>query len=304
MGKVSAAPSPQPPPESVRRVCAGSAGGGNRRAPSAFARSPGTPHHDRRRRARRGRPSRCAVDNRARPWSGVIGAGGSAVPPRACAGRSVTKSRLGGGEEARPLRSLPTLSTSPALHVKRNNLFILGFKNPALLPVLRGRPAPPPSLPCSPRSCPVPPAAPPSSLSSSPPLPPARLPPPFWDATVGEGAGNALSASRPSSAPEAAGWEGRGPPPPRSPPPRSRPRARRRGGLGFEQERVSQSRGGWFSLYKQEAENRWHTVAFLIVPGGGASPASCLYLQRPSCYLFLPAPSGALPRIGRLTLRT
>lgn len=179
----------------------------------------------------------------------------------------MTKSRLGGGEEARPRRSLSTLSTSPAPHVKRNNLFILGFKNPALLPVLRSCPAPPPSLPSRrnpaqsrPQHLPPPPLPP----------PPARLPPPFRDASVGEGAGNALSASRPSSAQEAAGWEGRGAP---RPCPR-RPRARRRGGLGFEEERVSRSQGGRFSLTNRKPKNHWHTVAFLIVPGGGAGPAS------------------------------
>lgn len=288
MGKVSAAPSPQPPPECDASVRGRRAVGiGERRAPSPVFLAHRTTIGGAGPGAGGPRGVRWIIAHvRGRESSA---AGGSAVPSRACAGRSVTKSRLGGGDEARPLRSLPTLSTSPALHVKRNNLFILGFKNPALLPVLRGRPAPPPCLPSSPRSCPVPPAAPPSSLSSSPPLPPARLPPPFWDATVGEGAGNALSASRPSSALEAAGWEGRGTPPPRSPHRGAGPRARRRGGLGFEQERVSQSQGGWFSLYKQEAENHWHTVAFLIVPGGGASPASCLYLQRPSCtYSSLP----------------
>lgn len=195
------------------------------------------------------------------------------MPPQASAGcsgrRSVTKSRLGGGEEARRPRSLPTRSTSPAPHVKRNNLFILAFKNPALLPVLRGRPAPPPFPPSQARSCPVPPAAPPSSPSSSPrssscsPRSPTLL-------GRGRGGGSEKRFVR-LAARLRPGGRGLGGaqrpvalPPPRGrshPAPacalllrqRSQPRARRRGGLGFEEERVSESRGGRFSLYKQEA---------------------------------------------------
>lgn len=52
----------------------------------------------------------------------------------------MTKSRCGGGEGLRA-GSLPP----PTLHVKRNNLFILGFKNPSLLSALLG----PSSLPLS-----------------------------------------------------------------------------------------------------------------------------------------------------------
>lgn len=152
-------------------------------------------------------------------------AGGSAVPSRACAGRSVTKSRLGGGDEARPLRSLPTLSTSPALHVKRNNLFILGFKNPALLPVLRGRPAPPPCLPSSPRSCPVPPAAPPSSLSSSS-SPPS---PSLLGRDRGGGSGKRFVRLAAQLSPGGRGLGGARHPAAPLPPPRSRaPRAKKR----------------------------------------------------------------------------
>lgn len=50
----------------------------------------------------------------------------------------MTKSRCGGGEGLRA-GSLPP----PTPHVKRNNLFILGFKNPSLLSALLG----PSSLP-------------------------------------------------------------------------------------------------------------------------------------------------------------
>lgn len=227
-----------------------------------------------------GGPRRVRRVNRTRPGCRVLGAGGGAVPPRASARRSATKSRLGGGEEARRPRSLPTLSTlstSPAPHVKRNNLFILAFKNPALLPVLRGRPVPPPFLPSLPprrdpaqsRRQHLPPPLPPP-LPDRPPA--ARSPPPSGTRPWGrEPANSALSAWRPRSVPEAAGGEGRSapapcprpvaaptrsrlrPPPPPPPLPRSQPRARRRGGLGVEEERVSESQGGRCSRYKQEA---------------------------------------------------
>lgn len=86
----------------------------------------------------------------------------------------------------------------PTPHVKRNNLFILGFKNPSLLSALLG----PSSLPSlfsalqpSPAGSALLPSLPPV-LPSPPPTPPTPGPPspPFWNAAVGEGAGGALSA--------------------------------------------------------------------------------------------------------------
>ena len=58
---------------------------------------------------------------------------------------------------------------------------------------------------------------------------------------------------------------------------------------------MPQSQGGRFSLYKQEAENHWHTVACLIVPGGGAGPASRLCLPRPPLPISPRAASAPLP---------
>lgn len=184
MGKVSAAPSPTAPPGSRLRACAGCARLWESRSaarPRAVAGFPGRLLLNPQRRARCGRPPPCAVytprTSRVwEPWAPPV----VSVPPPAFARhsgrRSLTKSRLGGGEEERPQRLLPTLSTSPPTpHVKRNNLFILGFKNPSLLPVLRGRPAPPPPHP--PRRDPAQsrrlhlPSTPSSSTSHIPPSP-------------------------------------------------------------------------------------------------------------------------------------
>lgn len=212
LGKVSA---PLPP-----------ARGGNRGAapaPRSEAHSPA-------------RASRLGVQpgNRARPPAWEPSATGVVSAPLGPALRD--KEPAGG-------RGAEAAARAPAPHVKRNNLFILGFKKPSLLPVLRGRR---PLLPAwSARSGPVPPAAPPSSSSSSFPAPPARPPPPFWNAAVGEGAGGALSASRPGSAPGPPGWEGRGARDP-APPPLPAAAWRDNPGPG--------AREGRIALCKQEAE--------------------------------------------------
>lgn len=220
------------------------------------------------------------------------------MPPRAFAPhsgrRSVTKSRRGGGGEERPQRPLPTLSTSPHPAREEEQFVYLGLQESFPPPSSRRPPSPSFSPPSSARSCPVPPAAP-SLLPllfllphpSSPPSPPSRC------AVVGEGAGGALSAWRPGSTSEAARLGGAlrpaalppspgppGPPETRAPhtlQPRILSRARKEEADSVLRKSVChRSRGGRFWLYKQEAESHGHTVAFLIVPGGGARAASRL----------------------------
>lgn len=176
-GKVSALPPPPPPRRRLRAPGVGMVG-----ALEAALPLPGFPGSPRSGGSPGVRLLRCA-----RPR-----AGSPRAPRVAFAGRSVTKSRLGGGE-GRPRR---WLLRPPTPHEKRNNLFILGFKNPSLLPALRSRPTPPPSPPSSARSCPVPPAAPSSSPSSSL-SPSSSSSPPPWDPAFGE-EGGALSAFSPA----------------------------------------------------------------------------------------------------------
>lgn len=120
------------------------------------------------------------------------------------------------------------------------------------------------------------------SSSSSPPSPS------LLGRDRGGGSGKRFVRLAAQLSPGGRGLGGARHPAARLPPPRSRPRARRRGGLGFEQERVSQSQGGWFSLYKQEAENHWHTVAFFDCTRRRGQLCVLTVSPAPFLYLFLP----------------
>lgn len=122
--------------------------------------------------------------------------GAPGVVPVSPGARAVTKSRRGGGEAAE-------LAPPPTPHVKRNNLFILGFKNPSLLPALLG-PSSLPSLFCALQPSPAGSAL----LLSSSPSPTSLSIPPLWPSLPsllergrGGGTGGALSAWRPCAAP-------------------------------------------------------------------------------------------------------
>lgn len=170
------------------------------------------------------------------------------MQPRAGGGRSgrrsVTKSRLGGGEEARPPRSLPTLYL-PRPAREEEQFVYLGLQE-SCPPPGSPRPPGPSSLPSSLR------AIQPSPASSTFLLPllflllqPALLLLP--------------SGTRPWGREREALCPPCGPAQLRRPRagrraaaaalhPARRPRVRRGGGLGFEEQRVSQSRGrgvGW-----------------------------------------------------------
>lgn len=195
-------------------------------------------------------------------------------------------------------------------------MFILAFKNPALLPVLRGRPAPPPFPPSQARSCPVPPAAPSSSPSSSPrssscgPLSPTLL-------GRGRGGGSEKRFVR-LAAPLRPGGRGLGGaqrpvalPPPRGrshPAPasalllrqRSQPGAREEeADLVFEEERVSESQGGRFSLYKQEAYKPLAHCSISDCTRRRGRPCLSTVSPAPSAYLFPPGPPGLFPPFRR-----
>ena len=181
---------------------------------------------------------------------------------RAFTGRSVTKSLLGGGEEERPLRSLPT---SPHPAREEEQFVYLGLQesfpppgsarppSPSSLPSLLGAILPSPAGSTFPPPFPLPPPPsfpPPTFLEPAFPLPSGTRP---WGRER-EALCPLRGRARLGRPP---GWEGRCAwrPCPSPGDPRS-PRARaRRGGHGGEEERRSQSQGGRFSLYKQEAEN-------------------------------------------------
>lgn len=270
---MSAAPSPHSPPGLVRRVVCGAhraVGIGERGAPPVSL-----AHRTSIGGAGPGAGGPCGVRLTIAHVPGwVIGAEGST---RTAAGlRRALGPALGDKEPAwgRGRGEAAALALHP-LHLPRpareeEQFVYLGLQESCPPPGSR-RPPSPSSLPSlSAQSCPVPPAAPsssPSSSSSSSPPSPSLL-----GRVRGGGSGKRFVrlAAQLSPGGRRLGGARR---PAALPPPR-RPRARRRGGLGFEEERVSQSQAGRFSLYKQEAENHWHTVAFLIVPGGGAGPAS------------------------------
>ena len=146
MRKVSAAPSATARPGFGLRACAEWGGrweSGSVAGPRAFSRFPCRPHLDR----RRGRPSCCAAykSRTSRVW-GSSASEVVRVRARAFAGRSVTKSRLGGGEEERPPRSLPTLPTSPHPAREEEQFVYLGLQE-SFPPPCSPRPPSPSSLP-------------------------------------------------------------------------------------------------------------------------------------------------------------
>ena len=163
--------------------------------------------------------------------------------------------------------------------MKRNNLFILGFKNPSLLRVLRGRPAPPPSPPSSARSCPVPPAAPSLLLFLCLPpllflLPPSSSPPSPSLLERGRGGGSGRRFVRFAAGLGSGGRQaGRGaapggPAPPlgtRAPPAPVREEADT---VGRKNDGHRVREGG--SRFTNRKPKTTDTLAFLIVPGGGA----------------------------------
>lgn len=186
MRKVSAAPSAAARPGFGLRACAEWGGqweSGSVAGPRAFSRFPCRPHLDR----RRGRPSRrAAYNSRTSPVWGSSASEVVRVRARAFAGRSVTKSRLGGGEEERPPRSLPTLPTSPHPAREEEQFVYLGLQesfpppgsprppSPSSLPSLLGAILPSPAGSTFPPPLPRPPVLlfllPPSSSPPSPSL--------------------------------------------------------------------------------------------------------------------------------------
>lgn len=275
MGKVSAAPSPTAPPGSRLRACAGCARLWESRSaarPRAVAGFPGRLLLNPQRRARCGRPPPCAVytprTSRAwEPWAPPV----VSVPPPAFARhsgrRSLTKSRLGGGEEERPQRSLPTLSTSPHPAREEEQFVYLGLQESFPPPSSPRPPSPSSSPPSSARSSPVPPAAP----SLHPLL--FHLPHPAFPLPLGARSwGREREALCPPGGPalpwRPPGWEGRCTPRP-CPLRRGCPRCVRPTLLlpPIQPEREEEadsvlrknvchrSQGGRFWLYKQEAES-------------------------------------------------
>lgn len=233
MRKVSAAPSTAARPGFGLRACAEWGGrweSGSVAGLRAFSRFPCRPHLAR----RRGRPSCCAAYNtRTSPVWGSSASEVVRVRARAFAGRSVTKSRLGGGEEERPPRSFPTLPTSPHPAREEEQFVYLGLQesfpppcsprppSPSSLPSLLGAILPSPAgstfPPPLPRPPPYTPFPPPTFLEPAFPLPSGTRP---WgrerDALCPP-RGRASSGGRPAGR----GAAPRGPaPPPRPPPPR------------------------------------------------------------------------------------
>lgn len=249
MGKVSARP---PPPRCPARGrgCAGWRGGGNASwsvpAPCALRDSIG--------RADTGAGGpvcvRCA--KRERPGSGTPRLAEGGVSGAAGFGPALSDKEPAWGRGSCGVRSPPP----PAPHVKRNNLFILGFKNPALLPApeaarLLLSPLPPGQDAARSRRqrLPPPPAPPLPSSSPGPSGPPS---PSLLERGRGGGCGRRfvrlaalLSPGRPV---------GRGAAPAALPPPPPPAACAKKGPTRLDEPR-SQSRGGSFSLYKQEAKS-------------------------------------------------
>jgi hypothetical protein len=224
--------------------------------------------------SRAGGPFRVRLLIRARPLAGVLGDPGVvSVPPRVFAGRSVTKSRLGGGDGRREATALaPHLLPPPPLPrpAREEEQFVyLGLEEPSLLPAPRGRPTPPPRpslrrAPARSRRLRLPPPLL-RSLPASSSLPSGPPSPPSWNAAVGEGAGGALSASQRSAA-----WGGALRP---SPAP-SVARGRASAGLArLEADRGSQVGEGAFRLQTGSRKPLTHS-SFAGCPGGGAGPAA------------------------------
>lgn len=250
------------------------------------------------------------------------------MPPRAFARhsgrRSVTKSRLGGGEEERPQRPLPTLSTSPHPAREEEQFVYLGLQESFPPPSSPRPPSPSSSPPSSARSCPVPPAAP-SHLPLLFLLPHPSSPPSPSLSVRGRGGGSGRRFVRlaaglcPRGRPAGRGAAPRGPAPsaraaraPRAPHSRPQilPRARRRGGLCFEEERLSPKSGREVLVLQTGSRKPLTHCSFSDCTRRRGRTCISTVSRLPFSYLYLcqsawspsPRPPRALPQMGRLTL--